>query len=904
MNIFNSIYNNLPTWSTVPENDIREEVANELSQTDRIEEVMQQPVEELYKGDPLLEVSQEIVEPEVVIEPPVVEVKKAPVKASKPALPSNPGLLGLQSEVLKSGFPLMGGTISTALGTAHIQETLENKKNASVDLIKHGEKNLHTLPLLKNVKLIEKSDSFFTKGIKAIVNLVGSIFHKIGVFFGLCKAENQLSMDKKTERNAHEKRQDTLKTAYDLYTKREILRVQINSLQMKLDISPAEHNRIALMENQANTLTLAMHKFGKSDAYIDLNLKMLEITGEATYSLGKEFHKSSLNIRRQAHDSAVSLNLKRYESLYADAFYLFKDQLTKAYRKEIHELDKKAKVEVLNREFAFESAALLEKYNKDVIEALDSHADPLNNPLEDVNKLHATYVLQVQELEKCKAETVAAINNQTDTEHTNDLVRDYVDGALHNIPVVKMVASLFPSVINQASHIVSSALISESLGFLREYVFGSDVKAVLDVVQEKVVQDVTENFKVINKDYYENRRKNNESVESYNHSIQARVLESLRDRETQEVNSGWKKDLLNQAIPVLSANEIQLLFEKNELVQKSTAKTQKAIDEKFKYLEQEKQKLYRECEVKRDAITTLILGDQANIDHDLLMKGDALSKSELSEKDQFVEYKKLMSSYDLDVDKLERLNAARYNEIRNLGKNVELAVQELTDKTDVEILQLQNSLTMDCSIQALEKNILTLNAKKTTATLLDKTRLETTIKSEQLLLGQLKSLIVVEKKIADGEALFLESMANLIQDQILFPNGMPLRLRGLLKVASQSDFFKNLIKKQLSAVMNLLDKPEALKKMISELPRVDQGEESLVQNINTMLAKILGDYSYITRSLFVNTDAGVELIVDRMDASRVNKYLFFSALCSAVDGTVTSIGRRVELSDGKVLIKG
>jgi len=35
----------------------------------------------------------------------------------------------------------------------------------------------------------------------------------------------------------------------------------------------------------------------------------------------------------------------------------------------------------------------------------------------------------------------------------------------------------------------------------------------------------------------------------------------------------------------------------------------------------------------------------------------------------------------------------------------------------------------------------------------------------------------------------------------------------------------------------------------------------------------------------------------------VNKYLFFSALYSAVDGAASSFNKKVELTDGKIVIK-
>lgn len=862
------------------------------------------------------------------------QLKAIPKVAQKPlkAIVIDPNIQELQKEALKIGFPNLGsiagrvGNIASAakglwtflntpnatykpsevMGEAVLQREIENKKDEVIDFSINAEKKLQSLPLLKNIKLFDKSDSFLVKGVKAIVNFVRGIFYKIGVFFGICKAMSKIDFklvaDKAELKGKLESRQDLLKKGYDLYTKREIVRIESYSLRMHLNKTNKHVKRIAALEYEKQILTDKIDLLEKSKEFKELNLEMQRVADDKNYDLLKEFEKSSEVIRQRVHESNKHLPIKDFESVYADSFYLFKDPLTKQYRRDVHELNRKAKVEELDEELKLEHKNLahvhLEKGSQ--IES-DATIINKNKALEQVS---TDYMAQVQELKNTYKQTLDEINLQAEKENTNDLIRDFVDVTLYEIPIIKVLSKIFPTTLSTASHIVSAGLINHSLGFLRDNLLGEEnqnrIKDVLDNVQDKVVKDLTKNLKVINTVYYENPKKKDVSPSDYNLSIQSLVLDKLRTGETNE----QKKAFLGKAVPDLSPNQRKLLPKKEKLLQKSTPLIEEKIKKEGDVAEALIQKIHNQYQPKIDLIENQVNSDNALLLNVFQNRVKLLAKRKDIDQDQKAEnYDKIEASYNSGHARLKTLNEMRSNELRNLKRNEELDIEAVKVGLQQSIEKLKATQTIDKAITAREAHIKTVNVARDPTKPMKNTKIDQQIEKDKAGIAKLKTLKEAEVKIADGEAMVYESIATLVQDAILFPKGIPSDLKKLLSATGQTELIKDIIKNQLILVVKYLDDPATLKNKINELLveslKLEQNQE-LAGNIKALLLPMLGKIA----DLALDYTGATDLIVNRIDASRVNKYLFFSSLYSTAEGAVAAAGKTMNVVDGKITISG
>lgn len=827
--------------------------------------------------------------------------------AKRNAIAVDPAVANLQNAVLRVGFPNVGALPSLlGFGPLDIQIGINDQKNKAMDAIEKGEKAIQSSPLSK-IKLVNKSQSGFMKFIRGIVKFVSKIFHKIGVFFGLCKPKSaievKLESDKRALKTKNKERQAILKKAYDLHSLRECKRIRLNSLLVHLDKTEKHLQEMADLEVAILDLNTKIREVATSDAFKELNVEMQRILGnDQQFNMIKEFKNSSSLIRNYLNDTKSVMTVRDFEVAYEDAFYKFSDPFTRQYRKEAHALDKNAKIEALG--LTAKQDKLFAAYNAEVDRIQQDPA--IIDKLEALNQLASKNVADNEELENMYNELNAKFELKEDAENSDDIVRDFVDYALYNIPIVRTIAGIFPSIINKASHVVSSGLINNSLKGLREYVFGKEnrqrVKVILDNVQKEVVKDLTDNLNIINQVYHGNLKAENESSHDYNVAIQNKALEKLRASDKK-----WKGDLLSQAVPVLTDLEAGLLLRGTSLIESSTPIIQKAIadrkaltvdlikqvDEKYKPRAESLAK-----KIEKDSYESQILELQQMVKLGLI-----------TEEEQFQEYTEIMKAMDTPAfGLLQHINQTLE---ANLKRDKRLEVEKLQKEESEAIAKLKASETPESAILARETNIKVLEAKIINgADLLEIGLLNNEIARDQATIVSLQSLKAATKKVADGEAKYLDSIATLIQDHILFPNGVPSDLKGLLKVTGQSTFFKDQIKQQLSEAIKLIDNPEALRKLsaakLNDLLKPEDQSNDLASIVKVLVDDLikanLGDYTKLLDDKIGYKDA-VDLYVNRVDATRVNKYLFFSALYSAVDGAASSFNKKVELTDGKIMIK-
>jgi len=819
----------------------------------------------------------------------------------------DPGIANLQDAVLRVGFPNVGAIPALlGLGPVDIQIAVDEQKNKAIDAADKGEKAIQASSLSK-IKLVNKSQSGFIKFIRGIVKFVSKIFHEIGVFFGLCKpksaVEVKLESDMRALKTKNKERQIVLKNAYDLYSLRECKRIRLNSLLVHLDKTKEHLAEMADLEVAILDLDTKIRGLKKSDAIQELNVEMQRILGsDNPFNMIKAFKENSYQIRNYLNDTRSVMTTRDFEVAYEDAFYKFSDPFTRQYRKEAHELEKNAKIEALG--LTAKQDKLFAAYNQKM-DAIDQ--DPsIVDKIKALNEVEAVYIADRDELENIYNDLNAKFELKEDAENSDDIVRDFVDYALYNIPIVRTIAGIFPSIINKASHVVSAGLINNSLKGLREYVFGKEnrqrVKVILENVQQEVVKDLTDNLNIINQVYHGNLKAENESSNDYNVAIQNKALEKLRAS-----NKKWKGDLLSQAVPVLTDLEASLLLKGTSLIESSTPIIQKAIaDRKALTVELIKQ-VDEKYKPRADSLAKKIEKD--SYESQILELQQMVKLGLISEVEQFQEYNEIMKAMDTPAfGLLQHINQTHE---ANLKRDIRLDIEKLQKEESEAIARLKASQTVDSAILARETNIKVLEAKVINAAdLLEAGLLNNEIARDQATIVSLQSLKAATKKVADGEAKYLDSIATLIQDYILFPNGVPSDLKGLLKVTGQSTFFKDQIKQQLSEAIKLIDNPEAIRELsaakVNELLKPEDQSKDLASIVKVLVDDLikanLGDYTKLLNDNIGYKDA-VDLFVNRVDATRVNKYLFFSALYSAVDGAASSFNKKVELTDGKIMIK-
>lgn len=867
----------------------------------------------------------------------VLEERKVALEelnAKRNAVVVDPAVVNLQDAVLRVGFPNAGAIPGLlGLGPLDIQIGINDQKDKAIDAIEKGEKAIQASPLSK-IKLVNKSQSGFMKFIRSIVKFVSKIFHKIGVFFGLCKPKTQIEVklesDKRALKTKNKERQAVLKKTYDLYSLRECKRIRLNSLLVTLEQTENHRKEMVNLEKEIGDLNFKIRELRTSDAFKELNVEMQRILGQEKFDMIKEFKESSSLIRNYLNDTKSVMTNRDFEVAYEDAFYKFSDPFTRQYRKEIHALEKNAKIEALG--FKAKQDELFAAYNNEM-DAIDQ--DPsIVDKLKALDEVEANYIAKRDELQSVYNKLNAEFEVKEDIENSDDIVRDFVDFALYNIPIVRTIAGIFPSIINKASHIVSSGLINNSLKGLRDYVFGKEnrqrVKVILDNVQKDVVKDLTDNLNIINQVYHGNLKTENESSNAYNVAIQNKALEKLRASD-----KGWKGELLNQAVPVLTDLEAGLLLRGVSLVESSTPIIQKAIaDRKALTLELIKQ-VEAKYKPRADSLAKKIEEDKIHLENDLdtykskirdFMKRKDLGV--LTEDELYQEYRELNASFDPQDELVQHINQTLE---ANLKRDIRLEVEKLQKDESEAIAKLKASQTPESAILARKANIKVLEAKIKNAAAGDLLSIglwNNEIARDQQTIVSLQDLKAAMKKVADGENQYLDSIATLIQDHILFPQGVPSDLKGLLKVTGQSTFFKDQIKQQLGEVIRLIDNPQALRnfsagKLNELLKPEDQSndlgniikvliENQIKANLadkNNLFANILNkfaDNDQLLKELDkkIGYRDAVDLYVNRVDATRVNKYLFFSALYSAVDGAAASFNKKIELTDGKILIKG
>ncbi len=838
--------------------------------------------------------------------------------AKRNATVVDPVLANFQDSVARIGFPNLGGIPSVlGLGPVDIQMVVDAQKNKAIDAIEKGEKAIQASPLSK-VKLVNKSQSGFMKFISGIVKFVSKIFHKIGVFFGLCKPKSaievKLESDKRALKTKNKERQAILKKAYDLYSLRECKRIRHNSLLVTLNQTENHVKEMADLERAILDLNSKIREVATSDSFKELNVEMKRILGsDQQFNMIKEFKDSSSLIRNYLNDTKSVMTIRDFEVAYEDAFYKFSDPFTRQYRKEAHELEKNAKVEALGLKAKQNSL-----FAASVAEVVRIAQDPaIIDKLEALNQVGQKNAADNEELKNIYNVLNAKFELEEDAENSDDTVRDFVDFALYNIPIVRTIAGIFPSVINKASHVVSSGLINNSLKGLREYVFGKEnrqrVKVILDNVQKEVVKDLTDNLNIINQVYHGTPKTANESSNDYNVAIQNKALEKLRASD-----KGWKGDLLSQAVPVLTDLEASLLLEGTSLIESSTPIIQKAIADRKALTVDLITRVEEKYKLRAESLAKKIEEDKARLEkesdnykskmRDLKTMADL---GFLTEDELYQEFKDINASYNPQDDLVQHINKTHD---ANWTRDIRLELEKLQNEESDAITKLKASQTPESAILARQANIKILQAKIIGADLLKIGLLNNEIAREQATIVSLQSLKAAREKVAAGEAKYLDSIATLIQDHILFPEGVPSDLKGLLKVTGQSTFFKDQIKQQLGLVIRLIDSPEALRKLsagkLNELLNLKDQSNDLSSVVKVLVddlinANLNADLSVITKMIIDKTgykDA-VDLFVNRVDATRVNKYLFFSALYSAVDGAASSFNRKVELDHGKIMIK-
>jgi hypothetical protein len=198
--------------------------------------------------------------------------------------------------------------------------------------------------------------------------------------------------------------------------------------------------------------------------------------------------------------------------------------------------------------------------------------------------------------------------------------------------------------------------------------------------------------------------------------------------------------------------------------------------------------------------------------------------------------------------------------------------------------------------------------------------LKSDIASEAQDIADLTNLKSIEDKIAKAESVYLNSISVLLLDYVIFPDGMPSDLQNLLRLTLQDprQFALNAINKNLVMAVKHLDDPKALRKLLNTeltklLPKADKGNDqaALIKNakalMNTNLDNLQGNVSGVVRSIVSAIDAAgsLELVLNSLERSRVNKYMLFSALDKTVDGVVAAYGKQQTLTkDGMILIRG
>lgn len=189
----------------------------------------------------------------------------------------------------------------------------------------------------------------------------------------------------------------------------------------------------------------------------------------------------------------------------------------------------------------------------------------------------------------------------------------------------------------------------------------------------------------------------------------------------------------------------------------------------------------------------------------------------------------------------------------------------------------------------------------------------------------LKTLKAVQEKLSQAEDVYVKSLVTLIIDKVIYPNGIPNGLQNLIKLMGKDprEFISGLVMNQLKPELARLDQPELLYPIMNDqvawnLPAStpqrkvlngadkEENREGLIANINTLIDLNLGQlFGGGLVDKLIDPKGAAGLLLNRLDATRVNKYLIFSAVDAALNAVVTVAGKTTEIQkDGMILING
>jgi hypothetical protein len=203
------------------------------------------------------------------------------------------------------------------------------------------------------------------------------------------------------------------------------------------------------------------------------------------------------------------------------------------------------------------------------------------------------------------------------------------------------------------------------------------------------------------------------------------------------------------------------------------------------------------------------------------------------------------------------------------------------------------------------------------------TKLNALIAVETKSIADLTQLVAIEAKMAKAETEYLNALSVLLLDYVIFPSGIPSDLHNLLKFGFQGDsrkFVLNVLNQNLAMVMDNLNDPKELVKILNEklvgmLPAAQantgKNHAALIHNakalMNVNLDTLQGRTGNIAKSVVSLIDAAgsLEVTINRLEMSRVNKYMLFDALDKTIDGVVLALGKQKTVSqNGMILIHG
>lgn len=471
--------------------------------------------------------------------------------------------------------------------------------------------------------------------------------------------------------------------------------------------------------------------------------------------------------------------------------------------------------------------------------------------------------------------------------------------------------------------------ITDCLNLVRGNVFGEVNQEkngkILNKIQEDLIANLTGNLKILNDIYAQPIREGFfENRKGWNQFLQHEIFNTLPPHRSTPV--------LNEKESIIYLTK-DLLFN-TEILQKKIRDFEHEIDSTIDQLklnfEEESKKLEDELEADlKAALNEMQYGVEklSSIENQDELKQNIKQLNQINKQNIELSHKRydekialLWKSYEPKIENLKENKILGVEKIK-ASQTIELTISEKEAKIKEKELSLTSEFNL--LIAELKKKSLTLfnNPSKYQSALMEikeyegknPERIANETKQDRADIESLKILAEIEKRMAEAEFTYLNSLSVLILDNILFPNGISNSLHLMLKPKDDSRrYILGKLNSALKSMIKHLEDPTAIYvkineeilkdftgncKLVSAVLSPEENEANLIANVSCLI-----DSEIKTGSSFVK--GGAIKMIERLKETRVNKYLVYSAIDSVINSIIVSLEKKTCVDDGKILLWG